>query len=379
MIGAADNALVDSNEISYNNFAGFNPYWGSGGSKWVLTVGLTVRNNFSHHNNGPGLSTDIGNIYTLYENNTLEDNARGGIFHEISYDAIIRNNTARRNGSNHDYPWWTTGAGIEVSGSSNVEVYGNIVEDNWQGITGLDDHRGNGRYGPYVLKNLYVHDNVIISRITDPGAGRTGVVDIDEWTAYTSGNNRFERNQYLLSDSNGRRFMWFGERTQNEWQSFGHDVNSSFGTGAPATTKYLSDNNWSWMTNGWGAAERDRSNGEYFDGDGRPLSIDGVTYTKGIGVHSDSDVRWPMNAQCTAFSAVVGIDDEVGARGSVGFQVYVDGGLRYDSGLVTSATPAQNVRVDVTGGYELRLVVNNAGDNYYYDHANWADAKLTCQ
>ncbi len=379
MIGAGDNALVESNEISYNNFAGFNPFWGSGGSKWVLTSGLVVRNNFSHHNGGPGLSTDIGNIYTLYEGNRIEDNERGGIFHEISYDAVIRNNIARRNGAGKAYPWWTTGAGIEVYGSSNVEVYGNTVEDNFQGITGLDDHRGNGRYGPYVLKNLYVHDNVIISRNTEPGTGRTGVVDIDNQTAFMSGNIRFERNQYMVSDANARGFMWLGERTRSEWQSFGQDVNSSFGTGAPATTKYLSDNNWSWMTNGWGVAERDRSNGEHFEGDGRPLSIDGVTYTKGIGVHSDSDVRWPMNSQCTTFSAVVGIDDEVGARGSVGFHVYVNGQLRYDSGLVTSATPAQNVLVDVTGGNELRLVVNNGGDNPYFDHADWADAKLSCR
>ena len=126
VIGAGDNAVIESNEISYNNFAGFHPFWGAGGSKWVYTSGLVVRGNFSHHNGGPGLWTDIGNIYTLYENNTVEDNERGGIFHELSYDATIRNNTARRNGTNK-LPFWTTGAGIEILDSPNVEVYGNLV------------------------------------------------------------------------------------------------------------------------------------------------------------------------------------------------------------------------------------------------------------
>ena len=151
MIGAGNYATVENNEISYNNYARFFPYWGSGGTKFVHTYGLTVRGNFSHHNGGPGLWTDIGNIYTLYENNTVEDNERGGIFHELSYDATIRYNTARRNGTPKPWPYWTTGAGIEILDAPNVEVYGNVLEDNWQGITGLDDHRGNGPYGPYTL------------------------------------------------------------------------------------------------------------------------------------------------------------------------------------------------------------------------------------
>ena len=102
--GAGDDILVANNEIAYNGFAGYDPFWGSGGSKWVYTSHLVVRGNFSHHNRGPGLWTDINNIHTLYENNTVEDNERGGIFHEISYDATIRNNTSRRNGTGKELP-----------------------------------------------------------------------------------------------------------------------------------------------------------------------------------------------------------------------------------------------------------------------------------
>ena len=76
-------------------------FWAAGGSKWVHTTNLIVRGNFSHHNDGPGLWTDINNIYSRYENNVVEDHRRGGIFHEISYDAVMRTNTLRRNGTSN--------------------------------------------------------------------------------------------------------------------------------------------------------------------------------------------------------------------------------------------------------------------------------------
>jgi hypothetical protein len=71
---------------------------GGGGTKFVDTRWLVARGNFVHHNNGPGLWTDADNVYTVYEHNRVEDNAAAGIFHEISYDAVIRFNTVRRNG-----------------------------------------------------------------------------------------------------------------------------------------------------------------------------------------------------------------------------------------------------------------------------------------
>ena len=397
IVGAGDGTLVESNEIAYNNFAGFYPYWGAGGSKWVHTNGLVVRGNYSHHNGGPGLWTDIGNIYTLYENNTVEDNERGGIFHELSYDATIRNNTARRNGSNKPVPYWTTGAGIEIIDSRNVEIYGNLVEDNWQGITALEDHRGVGPYGPYAVTNLYVHDNMIISRITDPGGGRTGIIDMDLVTAFAYGNNRFQNNQYVLGNPNGQYFMWYGDKTLSQWQSFGHDTVSAVvgGVGAALTgggggggallasvsgdrTRVLSDESWVWMVNGWGQAERNRSNGETGASDGRTLSIRGAQYQKGLGVHAYSDLRWNLSGQCSAFSAVIGIDDETGSRGTANFLVLVDGAVRYESGAIGGWMPGQSVWVDISGGSELALIVTDAGDGGAFDHADWADAKVMC-
>ena len=229
--GAGEAILVEKNEIAYNGFAGYDPFWGAGGSKWVYTSYLIVRENFSHHNRGPGLWTDINNIHTLYENNTVEDNERGGIFHEISYDAIIRTNTARRNGTGKHYPHWTTGAGIEITSSRNVEVCGNTLEDNWQGITGLNDHRGVGNAGPYTLTNLNVHHNLVTSRIADPGGGRTGIIDSKGADAFSSsGNNRFHQNTYFLG-TNRHCFLWMGkELDEAEWRRLGQDTSGTFHT-----------------------------------------------------------------------------------------------------------------------------------------------------
>jgi hypothetical protein len=235
-VGAGIGVVVENNQIAYNNImagstktCGYESFWGAGGSKWVWTTNLIVRGNFSHHNDGPGLWTDINNIYTLYENNTIEDNVRGGIFHEISYDATIRNNTIRRNGTGKDFPWWTTGAGIEIVSSRNVEVYGNTLVDNWQGITGLNDHRGSGNHGAYVITNMNVHDNIVTSLINEGGGGRTGVVDTVGTDVFQpAANNRFQRNSYTLG-TNATYFTWMGQNlTESEWRAYGLDTTGSF-------------------------------------------------------------------------------------------------------------------------------------------------------
>jgi alpha-galactosidase len=74
-----------------------------------------------------------------------------------------------------------------------------------------------------------------------------------------------------------------------------------------------------------------------------------VTYTKGLGTHANGDARLFLGGQCHTVTATVGVDDEVSAGGSVAFAVAGDG---------TLATPAV-----LTGS----------------DHANWADATITCK
>ncbi len=140
----------------------------------------------------------------------------------------------------------------------------------------------------------------------------------------------------------------------------------------------LSDVGWASMTNGWGPVERDRSNGELGVADGGTLTIEGVRYAKGLGVHAHSDVRYALNGQCSTLEAIIGIDDEVGSRGSVVFQVLVDGVARYTSGVMTGATPPESVLVSLAGAVEVALVVTDAGDGASFDHADWANVRASC-
>lgn len=224
ILGGGDEILVEGNEIFFNNpDARYDMYWEAGGTKFTRTRGLVVRDNFVHHNHGPGLWTDIDNIRTLYERNRVEDNAEAGIFHEISYAAVIRNNETRRNGTHAVPADWITGSGILVSSSSDVEVYGNTVEDNRNGITGIQRRRGAGAYGTYSLRNLHVHDNVVRSKTGVSGIATGGLARLYDRATYRSRNNRFEGNSYDLGE-NERPFRWRGGRkTWGEWRRLGQD------------------------------------------------------------------------------------------------------------------------------------------------------------
>ena len=152
--------LVENNEIAYNNYAGFDVHYDGGGTKFMKTVNLTLRGNNAHHNVGAGLWLDWDNKGALIENNTADDNDGPGIFHEAGYDAIIRNNTIRRNGFNY-HSGWIDGSGILLLASNNTEIYGNRVERNKHGIGLVQTNRGNGLYGPHETHDVYVHDNTI--------------------------------------------------------------------------------------------------------------------------------------------------------------------------------------------------------------------------
>ncbi|MFB9990754.1 NPCBM/NEW2 domain-containing protein [Deinococcus oregonensis] len=135
-------------------------------------------------------------------------------------------------------------------------------------------------------------------------------------------------------------------------------------------------------TNGWGPIETDRSNGQQAGGDGKPLTLNGVSFPKGYGVHAPSELKYSLagtdNARCVRFKAQIGLDDEVGTQGSAVFQVWGDTGKLYDSGLMTGASATQQVSVDVRGQSTLRLVVTDGGNGKSFDHADWINPVLVC-
>lgn len=153
------------------------------------------------------------------------------------------------------------------------------------------------------------------------------------------------------------------------------------GTGGQSgelVTLYLSDLCASeGATNAWGPIERDLSNGEEAAGDGGPLTLGDQLFSKGLGMHAPAEIAYALGGACTSLAATVGVDDEMRDAGSVVFEVWGDGARLWESAALTGADPGLPLEVDVRGVAELRLVVGDAGGNGS-DHADWADARVTC-
>jgi len=146
----------------------------------------------------------------------------------------------------------------------------------------------------------------------------------------------------------------------------------------PSGSSYLSDLPWTSMANGWGPAERNTSNGEDQALDGRPITLDGVVFDHGLGAHATSEIVFHLGGNCTGLTAQVGVDDEVGAGGSVVFSVVGDGRELFRSATLTGSSATASAVADLAGVQELRLRVTDGGDGQTADHADWADPFVVC-
>jgi alpha-galactosidase len=144
-----------------------------------------------------------------------------------------------------------------------------------------------------------------------------------------------------------------------------------YGIVALQTRAYdLSALDLSTMTNGWGRPGIDRSI------TGKPITLGGRTFERGIGAHAPAKLDIRLQG-ATAFDATVGVDDATEGKGSVEFVVVVDDAVRWRSGVLRGGAAPKTVHVDLTGATTLSLRVTDGGDGGSFDHADWADARIT--
>jgi len=211
---------IEGNRIRSNNIHGFDPDWEAGGVKIALSDGVTFRANHVHDNRGIGLWCDIDCRNVVYEDNLVEDNQYSGIFHEISFNAAIRNNLLRNNGRGDRGWFW--GADITISASQDVEVTGNTVAvaAGGCGIMLIDQGRRGDDGRKYKTRNNKVHAN----DMTFEGAACAGGVsdtgpDDENFAIITDGNNQFDGNTYRVGRaSEPPRFVW--GRDVTDWEGF---------------------------------------------------------------------------------------------------------------------------------------------------------------
>jgi hypothetical protein len=112
-----------------------------------------------------------------------------------------------------------------VNSAPGVEIAGNVIDSNFNGITLRQDDRGAGTLGAYVVKDTSVHDNQVTMR-----RGITGLASTtSDKSLITSQNNTFQRNHYTVVGTDTTNFSWTGsEVTWAEWQRNGQDSSGTF-------------------------------------------------------------------------------------------------------------------------------------------------------
>ncbi len=113
-----------------------------------------------------------------------------------------------------------------------------------------------------------------------------------------------------------------------------------------------------------------------------PLQVGGYQTNSGIGTHANSRLVYNIGGQYSTFSGSVGRDDEADGCNCGGqtiqFIIKADGTTLFTSNLLGVTNGKQTFSVNVAGKSNLELIVNDGGDNYYGDHADWLDPVLSC-
>ena len=223
----AKDAVVQGNEIEANNYAQVGTGWEAGGGKWSRTTNLVVSDNMVHDNFGPGLWSDIDCEGTLYSGNTVTHNVGAGIFYEISRHARIEKNNVASNGNPMWQDPWLWDAQILISTSSDVMVEHNtvVVSDYGNGITIIDQKRGNDATAERRAINNQVTQNTITYQADKGGSGAGSDREKpyprnSSYAGEFEKGNVFDGNTYHFLGAKGpkRRFFWAGRIL--DWDEF---------------------------------------------------------------------------------------------------------------------------------------------------------------
>lgn len=222
----AVDTLIEGNEIYANPPTWFKDTIGEAANIKLYDCGrITIRNNFVHDSPFRGIWVDTMQPDVTIEGNRVVNHGEAGIWYEVSYRGVIRQNYIENAGYNSYYSsGWLRGGGIQVTNSPDVSVLGNTVVNSLNGIIGqnADDYR-DGPYGKSELRNFLVQGNTVVMP-----KGQSGIVEnINSNVVFVSWNNRFTGNQYDLK-GNATPFQWMGRNLdERQWQAFGQDPGTS--------------------------------------------------------------------------------------------------------------------------------------------------------
>lgn len=241
--GIGSGVVVEGNQLNNNGYnhprgADYGPgvAWKEAGVKVVSSDNVTIRNNTANNNHGMGIWVDDDVRFISIQGNQASGNAIAGILVEKSYTAEVNNNTLSGNGTStcNGNCLGLHGAGIFVQNSSDVDIHHNTVSANRNAITVTLQNRGNGKYGLWDTKNVYVHHNTM--QITQGGQKVGFSDDSGQPAKYSLDTVCYDYNTYTLpggyagfwwqtspGSSNSTGYNW------GAWRGFGQDKNSALG------------------------------------------------------------------------------------------------------------------------------------------------------
>ena len=117
------------------------------------------------------------------------------------------------------------------------------------------------------------------------------------------------------------------------------------------------------------------STGKAFSG--KPLTIGGQTFQRGLGTRATSSLWLELDGQAEQFTAFVGVDDAAGnPSAAVAFSIFGDGRKLWESGGMKHGMPAKAIDISLKGVRSLLLLVDHLGESNAFDHADWGDPRF---
>ncbi len=107
------------------------------------------------------------------------------------------------------------------------------------------------------------------------------------------------------------------------------------------------------------------------------LRLRGREFSKGLCIHSRTEMSWALDGRFSTFESLVGVDDEVAFNGShaVSLKISGDGAALFEK-LIGSAEEPIPVRVPLEGVSTLTVLVDFGDGDSVCDWLDLADAKL---
>lgn len=108
---------------------------------------------------------------------------------------------------------------------------------------------------------------------------------------------------------------------------------------------------------------------------GKTLTLGTKAFSRGLGVHSRSELTYEVPDGFDLFVATVGIDASAGGKGDCQFEL-LDGNRSLWQLRIKGSDSGQSVSVELKGVKQLTLLVDPGSDFDLGDHADWCDARF---